>query len=101
MHPEVEYISFLMLLFAGNTFILNTPSHLTFNFCFIVNLTKNLIIVQMLVLNITFILIKMNIEVIVTKLKFKSKSAGNFIFYNKLNLLNKFNKTESSSEGDL
>ena len=98
MHPEVEYISFLMLLFAGNTFILNTPSHLKFNFCFIVNLTKNLIIVQMLVLNITFILIKMNIEVIVTKLKFKSKSAGNFIFYNKLNLLNKFNKTDSSSE---
>jgi hypothetical protein len=55
MHPEVKYIGFLMLLFAGNTFtiILNTSSHLGFfisfsykNFIFIFAL----IIAQMLVL---------------------------------------------------
>ena len=106
MHPEVKYkyISFLMLLFAGNTFtiILNTPSHLGF---FISFSYKNffyffaLIIAQMLVLITTLFWIQNKIEVIVTKLKYISKSAGNFIFICKINLTkNLFYLNKSSSE---
>jgi hypothetical protein len=62
MHPEVKNIGFLIWLYAGNTYllILNTP---------------------FLVLMIT--LCKNKIKFIVTKLKFLSQSAGNFIFFNK------------------
>lgn len=62
MHPEVKNIGFLIWLCAGNTYllILNTP---------------------FLVLMIT--LCKNKIKFIVTKLKFLSQSAGNFIYFSK------------------